>query len=346
MSAGDRIALDYIQGNALSSIQQLQRDMATQQARVLSLDRLDAATNDSGEMTQGGYSYRDDDGNLRLALSGNDLFDELGVHANFAGVAADGVTPTVWIDADTGELMAVGGGIKLGEDALYINSDGDPFIIFQNEAGTTEIMRMFHDGAGNFQFDLVDPTKGFTFNDGNVICGHAAGVDSGFYLHENYTAKARLWWDASATNLILENLVNSGNMVAALKGYAVDTERFSVYDSTLGYGKHRFYLNGSHHMRLAAALPPNPDAHYGMLVPLADGTLHWVLSDGTDTQLGAGGGGDASVVTYTPTTPADWDVEPDYVDEGLDELAGRVTTLEDAGGATTLDYDELHAMLG
>lgn len=40
---------------------------------------------------------------------------------------------------------------------------------------------------------------------------------------------------------------------------------------------------------------------------------------------------DASTLTYTPTTPADWTVTPTTIDEGLDELADRMTTLETAG---------------
>src|SRR5690606_29985988 len=36
----------------------------------------------------------------------------------------------------------------------------------------------------------------------------------------------------------------------------------------------------------------------------------------------------ADDIPYTPTTPADWDTEPDFIDGALDELAGRVETLE------------------
>jgi len=38
---------------------------------------------------------------------------------------------------------------------------------------------------------------------------------------------------------------------------------------------------------------------------------------------------DASNLTYTPADPADWDVVPTLMNEGLDELADRVQTIED-----------------
>ena len=38
---------------------------------------------------------------------------------------------------------------------------------------------------------------------------------------------------------------------------------------------------------------------------------------------------DASEITYTPATAADWDVTPTHVDGGLDELADRTNTVED-----------------
>jgi hypothetical protein len=53
---------------------------------------------------------------------------------------------------------------------------------------------------------------------------------------------------------------------------------------------------------------------------------------------------DAADVTYTPATSGDWDTPPAAVADGLDELAGRVTAVEDAAppavsGGWTVDYD-------
>lgn len=56
-----------------------------------------------------------------------------------------------------------------------------------------------------------------------------------------------------------------------------------------------------------------------------DGTPSWQLINGELQQ-------DATEVPYTPTIPADWNVAPDDVAEGLDELADRVETLEAGGG--------------
>jgi len=64
----------------------------------------------------------------------------------------------------------------------------------------------------------------------------------------------------------------------------------------------------------------------------------WLLLffDGTKVvALGAGGGGaaDAADVTYTPTVAADWDgdADPGNVNDALDQLAERVTDLEESG---------------
>ena len=56
------------------------------------------------------------------------------------------------------------------------------------------------------------------------------------------------------------------------------------------------------------------------------------------TQTGGGGGApDASDVTYSPTTTADWDggADPGNVDDALDQLAERVTDIESAGPPVT-----------
>lgn len=58
----------------------------------------------------------------------------------------------------------------------------------------------------------------------------------------------------------------------------------------------------------------------------------FVLSQ--DSNTGGGGSVDASGVTFTPTTNADWDgsTDPGNVDDALDQLAERVTDLEGGGG--------------
>lgn len=51
-------------------------------------------------------------------------------------------------------------------------------------------------------------------------------------------------------------------------------------------------------------------------------------------QLSSGGGSDASATTYTPADATDWNssADPGNVDDALDQLADRVTTLEAGGG--------------
>lgn len=324
MTRRDPFDLILIEGNILDWKNLVNRRLASVARRNVSGESLDQFAPVMGYID---HRYVDNNGKLRMVISPNDLYNELGVHAYLAGLAADGATPTVWIDADTGLLTAGGGAVIIGQDGIVIQADGTtPYMIFKTAAGV-QVASIFQDGAGNLQFDLVDDTKGFTFNDGNVVSGHGTGKDSAFALHENFVAKGRLLWDASAISVVVQNFINDGSIVLVLKGNDADVERVSIFNDTAGYGTHRFMLNGSHHFREQASAPPDPDANYLSLYALDDHTLHVVDSDGNDIEVGSGGG-DASDVTYTPTTEADWDTPPAAVDEGLDELAGRVTDLE------------------
>ncbi len=212
---------------------------------------------------------------------GTDIYNIGGVNAGVLQWAARTVD---------GQLMAGNNGVLLGADGIVINSDGTPFFIFNTADGLTEVARLFHDGAGNLQLDLVDDTKGFTINDGHLIVGHATGVDGIISFHENFTRKAHLWWDASEKNVTLENVTNTGNLLLALKGDD-KTERVTVFDRTAGYSIFKWHLNGAEWLREQSSAPPDPDANYGALYALDDGTLHYTLSDGTDTDLTAGGTG-------------------------------------------------------
>ncbi len=71
----------------------------------------------------------------------------------------------------------------------------------------------------------------------------------------------------------------------------------------------------------------------GIVVPLSVNTYGELLVDtGVPTTV------DASDVTYTPTTPADWDggIDPGNQDSANDQLAERVKDLE--GATVTIDY--------
>lgn len=77
--------------------------------------------------------------------------------------------------------------------------------------------------------------------------------------------------------------------------------------------------------------PSNPASGNRKIYPKSDGWYE-LDSAGTETQLG-GGSVDASAVSYTPTTLADWDgsSDPGNADDAFDQLAERVTDLEGAG---------------
>ena len=71
----------------------------------------------------------DDNGLLRMIMSATNLFNEIGVSAHFAGLAADGVTPTLWIDADNGKLTAGTGVIFLDENGISVSANNDQYDI-------------------------------------------------------------------------------------------------------------------------------------------------------------------------------------------------------------------------
>ena len=78
--------------------------------------------------------------------------------------------------------------------------------------------------------------------------------------------------------------------------------------------------------------PANPDDGYGKLYMKNDDKFYFLSTGGTEYDL-TSGAGDASSITFTPTTAADWDsdADPGDVDDALDQLAERATDLEERG---------------
>src|SRR5690348_5839051 len=72
---------------------------------------------------------------------------------------------------------------------------------------------------------------------------------------------------------------------------------------------------------------------HGFLKKLDNDPTHFMDGQGN---WSAPSGGDASSVTYTPASNADWNgsADPGNVDDALDQLADRVDTLEGAGGGS------------
>lgn len=120
MSAGDQVTQAGIEGNAMSEIEQLKRDVAALKAKVLALGSLDSATDSIGSVTKGELRFTDDIDGLRLLISGKNLQDEIGVSAYLAGFAANGVTPTTWMDADTGDMTAAGGNARMTDRGFIV----------------------------------------------------------------------------------------------------------------------------------------------------------------------------------------------------------------------------------
>jgi hypothetical protein len=120
--------------------------------------------------TIGNLQYRatDSDGNLRMVMSSVDLFEDLGVHATFAGLNASGVV-TVYLNADDGKIVFGGGDGWLDEwgltfanqegavffrdtddgDTMFMFSDGDNWLVLTNQYGARGISFLLDDAAHN-----------------------------------------------------------------------------------------------------------------------------------------------------------------------------------------------------
>jgi hypothetical protein len=120
MSAGDQASKDAVEGNVMSAVDELRREVAALRAQVLELDRLDSATENVGSVTQIDLEIKDDEERIRLRLSGRDLYDDLKVHAYLAALSQYGY-PTAWMDADTGDIVAAGGNALMADRGFEAN---------------------------------------------------------------------------------------------------------------------------------------------------------------------------------------------------------------------------------
>jgi hypothetical protein len=120
MSAGDQIVMKAVEGNPMSEIEQLRREIALIKTMVLNVASGDSVTQNIGNVTQGELRFKDNDEKLRVIFSAINLLAEFGIPAHFAGFAEDGVTPTVWIDADYGGFTALGGNMVIDATGLNI----------------------------------------------------------------------------------------------------------------------------------------------------------------------------------------------------------------------------------
>jgi len=94
--------------NIWSEIRELRSIVTSLQTRDTSADTASEMVTDFGDLD---YRVYDSGGLLRLVLSGNDLFDELGVHANFVGLDTSAVVQ-FYLNANDGKAyFASGAGV-------------------------------------------------------------------------------------------------------------------------------------------------------------------------------------------------------------------------------------------
>jgi len=106
------------------TINNLLNDVAELKSLVRGLLVRDVSAIDAAEIMKdfGDIDYKavDDEGRLRVVMSAVNLLSAFGISAHFAGFAEDGVTPTVWIDADYGGITALGGNMVIDATGLNI----------------------------------------------------------------------------------------------------------------------------------------------------------------------------------------------------------------------------------
>lgn len=120
----DKLTTD---GNFLDRLAELERRLAELERVSVQANDLSEISDDLGEIRAGRFLSMYGDV-LRLILSGEDLYDEFGVHGHFVGFD-DAGNPQIWVNAEDGALDFAGGAGKLNRLGILMN--GLKFVIQQ-----------------------------------------------------------------------------------------------------------------------------------------------------------------------------------------------------------------------
>jgi hypothetical protein len=126
MPKRDPFDLLGVPNNILTREKALARLARTTTRRNVQAGSLIKLAPDVGEMD---FRAVDDQGRLRVIMSAFDLFDELGVHAHFAGIDENGVVQ-FYVNSDNGKLLAGGGAVVLDKDGQFFNDAGDAIVFY------------------------------------------------------------------------------------------------------------------------------------------------------------------------------------------------------------------------
>lgn len=116
---GERFDRQAVKGNIFTAAEELQAQVDRLTTRRASGGQLSDITDDMGEVTRGRFRVVDENGNTRVILSGENLFDELGVSAHLVGLDEDGV-PQFWLSSDDGAGVFAGGAGSIDGDGLHM----------------------------------------------------------------------------------------------------------------------------------------------------------------------------------------------------------------------------------
>lgn len=208
-------------------VRELRQIVEELRLRMISVGSLgDFGTNDLGDMEHGSFTVKTMDGLIRMILSGEDLYDLIGIHCHFIGFNDNGEAQ-FWVNAEEGTLDFAEGAGRLTR--LGILMTGLNFVIRQtatNEAGENQrvgYLEMFVAPGGNV------PSWGMTYSDnpGSLVVNgdFETGDLTGWNTEDDDIFEVRDDTKISGEFGLLVHDVESGTKTLLSDRFAVDASK-------------------------------------------------------------------------------------------------------------------------
>jgi hypothetical protein len=152
------------ENNALDQISDLQTAARSQARREALVNSLDDLTGDLGVMSAGQFRAVDEDGDIHVIISAVNLLDPLGINGYLVTLKKSDQSATWWVDAETGEIAALGGALKIGQDGITANLLSDIITQIADNGATYRKLRL-----GMFTLPgSTGPSGGINYQDNSV----------------------------------------------------------------------------------------------------------------------------------------------------------------------------------
>lgn len=175
----------------------------------INVDSLDEISDDLGTIRAGRFEAWLDD-NLRMMISGEDVYDEYGIHAHLVGFD-DKMNPQFWISADDGTGTFCNGGVVLGVDGI-VDTDGGKLIT-----------------SGN---NVVD-----TLADGYLGLANTLGSSYPTFPNNDFASGDLTYWTVSsaAAEVVVDTKSKSGYAVLLSDGGVIVSDQIAISPPDMGY---------------------------------------------------------------------------------------------------------------